>query len=77
MQELDEKVLGSWSLIALMALLFGGAFAMVFGLVALVMEGLFVLSDQALMAGVSAGIGFFLAALWVRRQMAEASEDQE
>lgn len=76
MQELDEKVLGSLPLIGLMALFFGGAFALVFGLVALVMEGLFVLSDQAIMAGLSAGVSFFLVALWVRRRMVDESEER-
>jgi membrane protein implicated in regulation of membrane protease activity len=69
MRELDEVVLGSWPLMFLMALLFGGAFSLAFGLVALVMDGVFVLGDQALLAGLSAGMGFLVVAGWARRRM--------
>ncbi|MDE2995788.1 MAG: hypothetical protein OXT73_03480 [Bacteroidota bacterium] len=77
MQELDERILGSLPLMTLMALFFGGAFALVFGLVALVMEGLFVLSDQALLAGVSASGSCFTVAMWARRRMIRDLEDLE
>lgn len=69
MRELDEHILGSLPLITLMALLFGGAFSLVFGLVALIMDGVFVLGDQAMLAGLSAGSGFLVVALWARRRM--------
>lgn len=77
MRELDELVLGSVPLIILMALLFGGAFSLVFGLVALIMDGVFVLEDQALLAGLSAGSGFLVVALWARRRMLEEESDQD
>lgn len=71
MRELDEVVLGSIPLIVAMAMFFGGAFAMVFGLIALVMDGIFVLSDQAIMAGLAAGGGFLVVTLIMRRRMQE------
>ena len=74
MRELDEHVLGSLPLIFLMALLFGGAFSLVFGLVALIMDGVFVLGDQALLAGLSAGGGFLGVAVWARRRMREEEQ---
>lgn len=76
MRELDEYILGSLPLIVLAALLFGGAFSLVFGLVALVMDGVFVLGDQALLAGLSAGAGFLGVAVWARRRMLD-EEDPE
>lgn len=69
MQELDEVVLGSWSVIIGTAILFGALFSLLFGLVALVMDGLFSLSDQALMAGVAACVGFIVVAAQARRGM--------
>lgn len=69
MQELDELVLASMPLILVMALVFGGAFALAFGLVALIMEGLFALGEQALMAGLAAFGGFLFMALLARRRM--------
>ena len=69
MRELDEVVLGSIPLIVAMALFFGAAFATVFGLIALVMEGIFVLSDQAVMAGLAASGGFLMVTLIMRRRM--------
>lgn len=69
MRELDEIILGSIPLIIAMALFFGAAFAMVFGLVALVMEGVFELSNQALMAGLSASFGFLVVTLFIRQRM--------
>ncbi|MDA0873432.1 MAG: hypothetical protein O3C45_00045 [Bacteroidetes bacterium] len=69
MRELDEHILGSPPLIILMALLFGGAFSLVFGLVALVMEGVFELGEQAVLAGISAGGGFLAVAWWARQRM--------
>jgi len=74
MQELDELILGSWSVIIGAAILFGALFSLLFGLVALVMDGLFNLSDQALMAGVAACLGFFLVAARARRGMEQDRE---
>lgn len=74
MKELDEYILESTPLILGMATFFGGAFALVFGLIALVMEGLFVLSDQALMAGLAAGGGFLAVAFYARSRMREEQE---
>ncbi len=75
MEELDERVLGSIPMIVAMAVFFGSAFALVFGLVALVMDGIFVLSDQAMMAGTAAGAGFLTVALIARRQMRREHHD--
>ncbi len=77
MKELDEHILESTPLILGMALFFGGAFALVFGLIALVMEGLFVLSDQAMMAGLAAGGGFLAVALYARSRMREEQEQEQ
>jgi membrane protein implicated in regulation of membrane protease activity len=76
MRELDTHVLGSLPLIFLMALLFGGAFSLVFGLVALVMEGVFVLGDQALLAGLSSGLGFLVVAIWARGRMIDEKDTE-
>ncbi len=69
MRELDERILESTPLILAMASLFGGAFALVFGLIALVMEGIFTLSEQAIWAGLAAGGGFLVMALIARYRM--------
>jgi|GEM_PF-966744 len=69
LKELDERVLESTPLILGMAVFFGAAFALVFGLIALVMEGLFVLSEQAIMAGLAAFGGFLVVALYARNRM--------
>ena len=74
MQELDELILGSWSVIIGTAILFGAPFSLLFGLVALVMDGLFSLSDQALMAGVAASLGFLVVAARARRGMEQDRE---
>lgn len=75
MRELDEHILESTPLIVGMASLFGGAFALVFGLIALVMEGIFVLSEQAIWAGLSAGGGFVVMALVARYRMRHEREE--
>ena len=67
MQELDELLLGSWGIIIGTACLFGALFSLLFGLVALIMDGLFNLSDQAIMAGAAASVGFMAA--FARRKM--------
>lgn len=74
MKELDERVLESTPLIVGMAAFFGAAFAMVFGLIALVMEGLFVLSEQAIMAGLAAFGGFLAVALYARSRMRDEQD---
>ena len=74
MRELDALVLGSIPLILAMAMFFGAAFATVFGLIALVMEGIFVLSDQAIMAGLAASGGFLVVTLYMRRRMLEEED---
>ena len=74
MRELDELVLGSIPLIMAMALFFGAAFATVFGLIALVMEGIFVLSNQAIMAGLAATAGFLVVTLFMRYRMLEEED---
>ncbi|MGB0650095.1 MAG: hypothetical protein ACPG8N_00585 [Rhodothermales bacterium] len=60
-----------------MALFFGAAFATVFGLVALVMEGVFELSDQAIMAGLSATLGFLVVTLLMRQRMFDESRPED
>ncbi|MGB1048063.1 MAG: hypothetical protein ACPG3U_00075 [Rhodothermales bacterium] len=77
MRELDEIILGSIPLIFAMALFFGAAFATVFGLVALVMEGVFELSDQAIMAGLSATLGFLVVTLLMRQRMFDESRSED
>jgi len=69
MQELDERVLGSWPLIIGSGLLFSFLFAFLFGLIALIMDGIFVLSEQALMAGIAAFVGFMFVATRARKAM--------
>lgn len=76
MRELDELVLESVPLIVAMALFFGAAFALVFGLIALVMDGIFVLSDQAIMAGLAASGGFLAVTLYARRRMREENRNR-
>ncbi len=77
MQELDEHVLASMPLILVMALVFGGAFALAFGLIALIMEGLFAPDEQALMAGFAAFLGFLFMALLARRSMRDQAADKD
>jgi membrane protein implicated in regulation of membrane protease activity len=77
MQELDEHVLASMPLMLAMALVFGGAFALAFGLIALIMEGLFALGEQALMAGLAAFGGFLFMALLARTSMRDQAEDKD
>ena len=77
MQALDEHVLASMPLILAMALVFGGAFALAFGLIALIMEGLFALGEQALMAGLAAFGGFLFMALLARRTIRDQAANED
>jgi len=76
MRELDERILSSWPLMLTMALFFGAAFALVFGLIALIMEGLFIVDEQALMAGTAAFSGFLFVALHARSRLPGQGRDR-
>lgn len=77
MRELDHLILGSLPFIVLMALVFGGAFTLVFGLVALLVDGVFVVGDQAVLAGVSSGAGFLVVAVWARKRMIKEDDPDQ